>query len=227
MDDPRPVHPPSPSASELSAIAARVYTRSGGGFVLRLLQKYRPFICPFGALIDLVRPGASVLDVGCGGGLFLALLTHTGRLGSGVGFDSSAAAIATAQAAALPNCRFLRLDAAEPWPAEPARFDVVSIIDVMHHVPPAHQREVIHTAALRIAPGGLLLYKDMCRKPLWRGWANRLHDLVLARQWIHYAPIEDVEQWAGDAGLRLEHSSKHNLLWYGHELRVFRKPPQP
>ncbi|MGD9690699.1 MAG: class I SAM-dependent methyltransferase [Phycisphaerales bacterium] len=212
-------HPHTPA--ELSAIAARFYTR--GPLLLRLLNRYRPYICPFEALIERVPRGSTVLDVGCGGGLFLALLSATQRVRLGVGFDSSANAIATAQAIGLPECRFIRLDAAAPWPEEPALFDVVSIIDVMHHVPPAHQRSVIRTAAGRLSPGGLLIYKDMCRRPRWRAAANRLHDLVLAKQWINYAPVGEVENWAREAGLKLAHAANFTRLWYGHELRVFER----
>lgn len=72
---------------ELSGIAQRVFR--GGPSLLRRLQHYRPFICPFEDLLSIVPPGSSVLDVGCGGGLWLALLRETGRLSRGVGFDSS------------------------------------------------------------------------------------------------------------------------------------------
>ncbi len=213
---------------QLSAIAARIYTHGPlTPLTLRLLQRFRPYICPFEHLLPWVKHDDTVLDVGCGGGLFLALVTSPpgGVVRFAVGFDSSAAAIATAQATRAPRCRFERLDATSPWPPDPAHFDVVSIIDVLHHVPPAAQESVIRTAASRVAPGGILLYKDMCRRPLWRATMNRLHDLVLARQWIHYCPIADVEDWARDAGLTLEHQADLPRWWYGHELRVFRRPP--
>ncbi|MEC9374274.1 MAG: class I SAM-dependent methyltransferase [Planctomycetota bacterium] len=207
----------------MSRAARGLYTRGPG--LVRVLQHYRPYICPFEALIARTPRGASVLDVGCGGGLFLALLMHSGRLGAGLGFDVSEAAIRAAQemaaGAGFERVRFERRDLEEGWPE--GAFDVVSIIDVMHHVPPAAQRDVIRTAASRLKRGGLLIYKDMVRRPLWRAWANRLHDLALARQWIHYAAIEDVERWAIAEGLRQVAAERHDRLWYGHELRVFER----
>ena len=81
-----------------------------------------------------------------------------------------------------PDCiAFERRDAQQDWPSGP--FDIVSVIDVMHHVPTIAQRTVIERAASRLKPGGLLVYKDMVERPRWRAWKNRLHDLVLARQW--------------------------------------------
>ncbi len=224
---------PADTPAALAALAASLYAPASGGVLLRLLQQYRPYIAPFEELLPLVPRGARVMDVGCGGGLFLHLLAARVGLGASVGFDASAGAIAVARsvrhAAELPGLApaFAHVRVQEPWPGPPTHpkvFDVVSVIDVMHHVPAADQAGLIAQAARRVAPGGVLIYKDMCRAPLWRAAANRLHDLVLARQWISYAPVEQVEVWARAAGLEVERRAEFNRLWYGHELRVFRNP---
>ena len=112
--------------------------------------------------------------------------------------------------------------AGAPWPE--GDFDVVAMIDVIHHVSRPEQEAVIRRACRKVRRGGLFLYKDMVERPWWRAAANRLHDLVLARQWIHYVPVKEVERWAEDEGLVLDRSELINRWWYGHELRVFRKP---
>ncbi|CAN5827538.1 hypothetical protein BH11PLA1_BH11PLA1_01030 [soil metagenome] len=227
-------------SSRLSALAREIYSR--GPVLFRTLQHLRPFICPFEELLPHVPAGGSVLDVGCGGGLWLHLMARLGIISRGVGFDSSAKAVALATDAAgrmsgngartgrgesklgamkEAELQFIQLDARAPWPR--GEFDVVSIIDVIHHVPPEAQRRVIDDAAGRVAPGGVLIYKDMCRRPRWRAGLNRLHDLVMARQWIHYCAIEEVEAWAVEAGLRVERAAFLPRWWYGHELRVFRR----
>ena len=216
---------PSPrlSAALLSDIAAKLFANDA------LTQRYRPYICPFEDLLPIVPAGSSILDVGCGGGLFLGLLAAQERIRFGVGFDSAASAIATAQrmrrraaeCGAKATLDFQRRDANGPWPAE--TFDVVSIIDVMHHVPKSAQRSVFESAAARLRSPGLLIYKDMARTPVWRAWANRLHDLLLARQWIHYVPIDQVERWGSELGLALVDARSFNRYCYGHELRVFKR----
>jgi 2-polyprenyl-3-methyl-5-hydroxy-6-metoxy-1,4-benzoquinol methylase len=211
-------------AREVSALAASIF--SEGPVLMRALLRWRPYICPFETLLPLVPAGARVLDVGCGGGLFLGLLARIGRLGHGTGFDVSPPAIEVARRVAARMdegvLTFLHRGVEDAWPEGP--FDVVSMIDVMHHVPPAAQRETFDHAAGRVAAGGLLLYKDMCRRPRWRALANRAHDLVLARQWIRYAPIEQVESWAEAHGLVLDTAARIDRWWYGHELRLFRRP---
>jgi len=213
-------------AATLSRQAAAIYTR--GPLLLRRLQHYRPWICPFGRLIEQTPSGASVLDVGCGGGLFLCLLAANGRISRGQGFDVSGDAFGLARDASGSSVTrgtwlvFEQRSVEEGWPD--GAFDMVSIVDVLHHVPPDAWRAVLDEALRHLKPGGTLLYKDMCRRPRWRAVANRMHDLVMARQWIHYVPIEEVDAWAAREGLHRRTAERINTLWYGHELRVFTSP---
>lgn len=217
---------PTRTPRNLSRIAAALYAEAGP--VPRLLARWRPAICPFEILIECVPPGSCLLDVGSGSGLFPALLASTGRIASGVGFDTSAAAIKAAHAmtrqlpADAPALAFRVIDAGADWPT--GDFNTVSIIDVMHHLPKGIRRDVIRRAAGRLGPGGTLLYKDMCRRPHWRRAMNRLHDLAMAHQWIDEEPIGNIENWAHEAGLEIVRAERINRWWYGHDLRVFRKP---
>ncbi|MHC5002338.1 MAG: class I SAM-dependent methyltransferase [Planctomycetota bacterium] len=209
-----------PGRAALAARARRLFR--SGPLVTRLLQHWRPWICPFELLLEQVPAGATVLDIGCGGGLFLGLLAAEGRIRGGVGFDASESAIRTARAMAAGQApgllRFERLDVGAPWPEGP--FDVVALIDVMHHVPTDARRDLIRGAAARIAPGGRLIYKDMCRRPRWRAFANKAHDLLLAGQWVDAEPLEHVRRWLADAGLDVGAGRRVNRLWYGHDLLV-------
>ena len=170
--------PAAAQRRQLAELSRQLFV--GPPLVRRKLQHYRPYLCPFDRLFQHVAPSARVLDVGCGSGLFLGLLAAVGKGIRGIGFDSSAPAIAAASkmatrvgpAGADSTLEFVRLDVNDPWPA--GEFDVVSIIDVMHHVPPEHQRGLFSTAVKAVTPGGKLIYKDMCRRPLWRAWANRV-----------------------------------------------------
>ncbi|MEZ6211359.1 MAG: hypothetical protein R3B46_08975 [Phycisphaerales bacterium] len=100
---------------------------------------------------------------------------------------------------------------------------MVSIVDVMHHLPKGIRRDVVKRA-LQVRAGRVFLYKDMCRRPLWRRGMNRMHDLVMARQWIDEEPIGNIEAWARAEGMELVRSERINRWWYGHDLRVFRRP---
>jgi 2-polyprenyl-3-methyl-5-hydroxy-6-metoxy-1,4-benzoquinol methylase len=210
--------------SDVSAALAEIFV--DGPWLTRTLQRCRPHICPFEVLVDRVPNASRILDIGCGAGLFLTLLASQGRLTYGIGVDVRREAIEYANhvKARLPQAsqlEFIVDDGMFRWPKR--EFDVVSMIDVIHHVPPSQQRNMIQRVATAVAPKGIFIYKDMVRRPLWRAWANRLHDLVLARQWIHYFDVDEVVKVAQGCGLTLVHTARIDRLWYGHELAVFQR----
>lgn len=218
-----PILPEQPTVSDCVKAARHLYQDARP--LPRLLMTYRPTICPFEELLQLVPQGSSVLDVGCGGGLMLSLLAASGRIDAGRGFDTNGAMIQLAsrvsEAHQLP-LQFEQRSVAEGIPE--GTFDVISIIDVMHHIPSNAQAGFFEDVVARLPPGGTLIYKDMCSRPIWRAAANRLHDLALARQWIHYCPVDRVRQWASSLGLTLRKEQNHKRLWYGHELLVLTRP---
>lgn len=220
--DIKEIHP-----SEFAEIARDLY--ANGPWLMRNLMRYRIYICPFERLVPIVPSGSSLLDIGCGAGLFLALLAGSLDEISATGFDTSDVAIKTAESMATrarasglaARLRFCRLDVAAPWPI--GSFDVVSLIDVMHHIPIAHQHDVFCKAVETLQPGGLLLYKDMADHPFFYALMNRLHDLVMARQWIHYVPIRQIDSWAAALKLQPVRAECATRLWYRHDIRVYRK----
>ena len=186
-------------------------------------QRLRQLICPFEPLVEAVPEDSTVLDIGCGAGLLLGLLASTGRITRGVGFDADAGAIraanAMAELAGLADIvAFHHVGVDDDWPSD--SFDAVTMIDVMHHIPRAARPGVMDNIAATLAGGGTFVYKDMDSRPLWRGFGNRLHDLVLARDWIAYESLDDVVAAASARDLSLEHSDAWARYWYGHHLAV-------
>ncbi len=222
-------NPKDPISSSLTARRLAQISRSlyrDGPLLLRKLQHWRPYICPFEHLVGHVREGARVLDVGCGSGLLLSLMAGLGTKFEGVGFDMSHQGIDLATrmtrraTAVAPHTKlaFHRLDIGDAWPS--GTFDVVFLVDVLHHVAPKSKETFFRQVLSKVGPEGILVYKDMCRRPYWRAHANRLQDLVIAREWINYVPIEVVEQWAADDGMQVFVREDVNRFWCGHELRV-------
>jgi SAM-dependent methyltransferase len=211
---------------DMSAIARDLYSGTHG--LRKVIQVWRPYICPFDIIIKSVTKGSSVFDIGCGGGLFLGLLAHLDPSITGTGIDASSNAIELARQMALrhPSGARLKFDArddTDEWPEE--HFDIVTMIDVLHHVPPKVQQNVFLAAASRVSPGGRLLFKDMAARPFWNVYANKLHDALLARQWVHHIPIQRVLEWAQEANLTPGAGTPKSIktFWYAHEYTCFEK----
>jgi len=198
---------------------------SSGSIFTRFLVSARPLICPLQPIMEKIPPNQTVLDVGCGVGTLLISLAIRGGVGYSIGCDVNSKAIAVAEAAAnrLPaeKPEFIVSENKNLIPVGP--FDVVTLIDVMHHINPKMQRKFFEICAERVRPGGILIYKDMACAPLWKNLFNRFHDAVMSFQHIHYVPIDEITNWGQQIFLARENQEFYSRFAYGHELVVFRK----
>lgn len=211
--------------ASIQRLASPLYAGAANAKV-RLMQEYRSHICPLHEVIREVPAQSSVLDVGCGHGLLLNLLASLGRIRQGHGFDVAAPAVAVASQVADEH-RLSSIVAFEHRSIEqgiPSRgLEVVTVIDVLHHVPDQHKVAFVGALCDVVPEGGRLIVKDMVVRPRWRAAANQIHDLVMARQWVEHVAPDQVEAWAVRGGLRVTRRAHFNTLWYGHWLLVMEK----
>ena len=213
---------PATASPATYARRARVLYQDVPG-LQRLLPVLRPYILPLGPLLACVPADADVLDIGAGTGLFLAMLAETGRIRSGTGVEPARCARATFAAMARRSGSSVPLAIhggrqADAWPA--GRFDAVTLIDVLHHIPRGDRDALLDAAADRVAPGGALIIKDISPHPRWKALATRLHDLLLAREVVHYIDFRATHERLCDNGLTVATHRRLDRLWYSHELLV-------
>jgi len=102
------------------------------------------------SLGDLLAPGASLLDVGCGDGRLAALLRDERGLGLVEGVD-----VLVRDEVAIPVRSF---DGRQlPWPDR--TWDYVMAVDVLHH---ADDQRVLFREMLRVARRAVLLKDHLC-----------------------------------------------------------------
>lgn len=102
---------------------------------------------------DLLRPGARVLDAGCGPGRVTA---HLAKLGlAAEGLDLSPAMLDLARAG-FPDLSF-RLGSLTALPVADESLDGVLCWYSLIHIPPAHRPAVLSEVYRVLVPGGLVL----------------------------------------------------------------------
>jgi 2-polyprenyl-6-hydroxyphenyl methylase/3-demethylubiquinone-9 3-methyltransferase len=115
--------------------------------------------------IDSISPvgKASVLDVGCGGGILAESLARKGA--SVTGIDLSTKALRVAQLHALEseiaNLTYQEISAEALARERPGEFDIVTCMEMLEHVPdPA---SVVQACATLVKPGGWVYFSTINR----------------------------------------------------------------
>ncbi len=185
-----------------------------------MLMTYRPRICPYHRLVEQVPIGSFVMDIGCGNGLWLLLLADLGRIGRGLGLDICAEKVHIAEKLKRPDMplMFRHIVANEALPVEMA--DCVTMIDVLHHIPPARQKETIQS--LRHTRSAKVIIKDIDPIPCWKSAANTLHDLVMTGQRPRYRKPSVLCEWLREMDYEIQLYERCDMLWYSHYMIVAR-----
>jgi cyclopropane fatty-acyl-phospholipid synthase-like methyltransferase len=170
----------------------------------------------------------TVLDVGCGFGLFSL---YYAQLHPGLAFrglDLSARRVAQAETAArrlhLRNVTYAVGDAQAFRARE--RYAGAYMLDIVHHVPPEAVRPLLAELHRALEPGGRLVVKDVDTRPAYKRLFTHALDLLMApRGVIHYWPAERLQALLEAVGFRVHRHLMVDVLPYPHVLYVCTREP--
>jgi SAM-dependent methyltransferase len=169
----------SPRVNRRHAIGLLRRAYGDAPFGVKLHAVGRFLTCPFLPVVERVPRGARVLDLGAGHGTFSLLAAEQGA-GSVVALDPDhGKLLATFRDSRV---RFVAgfLDAVR------GPFDVVALLDVFYRFPKAEWDPLLAGIAARLAPGGVLLLKDLDPGKRWKqGW-NRAQETISDRIGLTY-----------------------------------------
>ncbi len=155
--------------------------------------------------------GLEVLDVGCGGGILTEAMARRGAKVSGI--DLGEAPLAVARLHLLESgleVDYHKSSAEDFSQAHPARFDVITCLEMLEHVPdPA---SVLRACASMLKPGGHLFVSTINRNPKSYLFAIIGAEYVLrllprgTHDYRKFIKPSELCQWARDCGFDLRGS---------------------
>jgi len=214
----------------MTSVRAAWRAYRGEGLPTRLHVVVRALTCPFSPLLDRFPCKGAVLDVGCGHGLLINLLSRdpSRRALKICGIDHDSAKIERARRVALPGVEFSTrgLDSFQE-----ASFDAVSIFDVLYTVRKEVWSEILGGCSRVLRHGGLLIVKEVVDRPRWKYWAIMTQETLSVTLFgitkgdrPHFEAPEVYRAAIADAGFSIaEERPLSSANWISHYLFVARK----
>lgn len=199
---------------------------TNAGFVDRLKIKYRPIICPFIDLIDFAKDKKSVFDIGCGSGQFCALIAKYTNVEKIMGIEINERLVNNANEVNeefrdKKQIKFSVFDGIV-IPDEIKDYDLVYMIDVFHHIPPAQQLAFMQQLQQKMKVGAVLIFKDIDGgSPLVL--CNKMHDMVFAGEIGKEISFKKAKDMLSGAGFKITDSFKKTVFVYAHYFVICQK----
>jgi cyclopropane fatty-acyl-phospholipid synthase-like methyltransferase len=196
-------------------------------------------LVPFQSVAAHLPEHGTLLDLGCGNGLFLALAKKSRPGLELVGLDLSKEKIVAARKAfQTSTARIPRLAVMDIGDFPEQSVDVITIVDVLYLVPFERWNGILEKCFRCLKPGGKVLLKEMDRSVAWKFFllcleetlAVKVLGLTLGSQFTFPEP-QAIRQRLTDVGFEVEEIAIHHgyfaphHLWIGHRDRIGNAQP--
>lgn len=188
----------------------------GESLLSRVKLRYRSAICPFLPLLETIKPGSSICDIGCGEGIFLLLCARFLQPSGLAGVDVDPNALTRAairMKSGFADARIALITSQDP-PDWVFQCDNVTMIDVLHHIPKDSQHTFVRTILDKMNSGSTFIIKDICRSRIPWVYFNKLHDLAIAGEMGRERSRFEIGEWLSGYG------SKISVVAEGEERRI-------
>lgn len=192
--------------------------------ILDLKEKLRPYICPFDDILNEIGKGESIFDIGCGQGGLLLLCANNLHPTKIAGIEIRKELVHRAQKnlgdVKIPS--FISIYDGNNIPDEVSKYSVITMIDVLHHIPQNRQLSFVSQLIMKMNKGSKLVVKDIDASDFCV-YFNKLHDLIISQEHSHETNWKDFEKYLSKKGMKIESSFKKRVFVYPHFFVTSRK----
>jgi cyclopropane fatty-acyl-phospholipid synthase-like methyltransferase len=161
----------------ISKIKIIIKSYSQASFSTKLFIIVRSIVCPWNIILDHLPDKGSVLDIGCGHGLFLHLAKDKYPDLKCVGYDHDKHKIDIASNSSKRKEIAFFLDSQIDG-LEPESFDCITVIDVLYSVPLEKWPDIFAVARKYLKPDGKIIIKETVSSPRWKYYICLLQEFV-------------------------------------------------
>lgn len=194
-------------------------------FVDKIKIAYRPYICPFFDLLEIIPKRSSIFDIGCGNGMFLSLVAEFKKPVSLGGTEITEQLINNSKIilkdAGVPL--FLKVFDGMNIPCEIKNYEYIFLIDVIHHVSSSNQPDFLKNIMEVMSPGALLVIKDIDADRVIFSKFNKLHDLIFSGKMGQELKLSKIKKILIGMGFKILSVASKRIFLYPHYTIVCQK----
>ncbi len=160
-------------------------------------------------IIQYLPEHGTVIDLGCGFGLFTLAFAIARPQCSFIGLDMDEKRISVAKLIAeklhLTNITFLARDVCDIHDELGSNIDTLIMLDLIHHIPIAPGDRVMQHALALVKPAGTFLVKDIAAHPHWMAYFSYLMDKLTSDGIVYYRSVNNWRETLTRIGVKNLH----------------------
>lgn len=188
----------------------KLYQKSGLSKKAYVSLRWR--LCPFEEIEECLPDSGTILDVGCGYGLFTNFLAFRSDRRKVIGIDNSSKRLEVAKSTLgeYPNVEFFQGDIRG---LDLPTCQGATMSDVLHHLPEQVSVELLKKIFDNLEPGGKMVIEEVNNRPFWKYLISLFVEFTLyPMQKINFRPAGYWRNILEDIGFRVEIKPAHKNL---------------
>jgi 2-polyprenyl-3-methyl-5-hydroxy-6-metoxy-1,4-benzoquinol methylase len=201
-------------------------------FITRAYLRIKLRICPLIALETYFPQEGTIIDLGCGNGLFSNILSLGSPERQIIGLDLDEKKIEVANETKIQRAQ-ITYQIGNVVEAEYPRGDVFTLVDVLYLIPYDKQEIILQKCYRSLPPGGNLIIKEMDKKPRWKYVWNLLQETLAVKligftlgERFYFRSQKDYADILQGIGFSVKSVPMHSGYWYPHIAYICTKSPQ-